>query len=143
RDPAERGRGLRARERARLIPRGFRHAGRASLRCVVQDSPRRLFWQIDAMMDSSEPDLIEPNSASLTRRQLVSGAAALAAAGVPLPAHAAVPVPYSWDAEPPSEPRAAFVDWMTANRGEDPTFLGRRWDRFRQLVASHDIWGSR
>src|SRR5436309_3066764 len=90
--------------------------------------------------DSNAPRASAP---LLTRRQLVWGAAALAAAGGPLPARAAVPAPYSWDAEPPTEPRAAFIDWMTANRGEDAGFLGKRWDRFRQLVASHDIWDKR
>jgi protein-L-isoaspartate(D-aspartate) O-methyltransferase len=93
------------------------------------------------MTDSTEPDPINP--ARLTRRQVVCGAAALAAGTLPLPAHAAVPIPYSWDAEPPTEPRSAFIDWMTANRGEDPTFLGKRWDRFRQLVASRDLWDKR
>jgi protein-L-isoaspartate(D-aspartate) O-methyltransferase len=32
---------------------------------------------------------------------------------------------------------------MTRNRGEDPTFLGQRWDRFKQLLASRDIWDKR
>src|SRR5262249_41301714 len=42
-----------------------------------------------------------------------------------------------------TEQRAAFIEWMTRNRGEDPTFLGKRWDRFRQLVTSRDIWDKR
>jgi len=28
---------------------------------------------------------------------------------------------------------------MTRNRGEDPGFLGQRWDRFKQLAANRDI----
>jgi len=96
------------------------------------------------MKDFTKPDLIKAGATSLTRRRLVCGATALAAASaMPLPARAAMPVPYSWDAEPPTEPRAGFIDWMTRNRGEDPTFLGKRWDRFRQLVSSRDIWDRR
>src|SRR5262244_1919909 len=96
------------------------------------------------MTDFTKPDLIKAGASSLTRRRLVCGATALAAASaMPLPARAAMPVPYSWDAEPPTEPRSAYIDWMTANRGEDPTFLGKRWDRFRQLVTSRDIWDKR
>jgi len=96
------------------------------------------------MTNFTEHDLIKAGVTSLTRRRLVCGATALAAAGaMPLPARAAMPAPYSWDAEPPTEPRAAFIDWMRANRGEDPTFLGRRWDRFRQLLGSRDIWDRR
>ena len=29
---------------------------------------------------------------------------------------------------------------MMRNRGEDPRFLGARYDRFEQLVAHHDVW---
>jgi protein-L-isoaspartate(D-aspartate) O-methyltransferase len=32
---------------------------------------------------------------------------------------------------------------MTKNRGEDPGFLGQRWDRYKQLLASRDIWDKR
>ena len=32
---------------------------------------------------------------------------------------------------------------MTKNRGEDPGFLGKRWDRFKQLLAARDIWDKR
>ena len=66
-------------------------------------------------------------SSLLTRRHVVAGAAALAT-GFALPARAKVPAPYDWNAAPPTEPRAAFIDWMVRNRGEDPAFLGKRWD---------------
>jgi protein-L-isoaspartate(D-aspartate) O-methyltransferase len=79
----------------------------------------------------------------LTRRCVVAGAAAVAASGFALPAQAKVPAPYDWEAAPPTEPRAAFIDWMVRNRGEDPAFLGKRWDRFRQLLASRDLWDKR
>ena len=29
---------------------------------------------------------------------------------------------------------------MVKNRGEDPRFLGARWDRLQQIIADHDIW---
>jgi protein-L-isoaspartate(D-aspartate) O-methyltransferase len=29
---------------------------------------------------------------------------------------------------------------MVKNRGEDPHFLAQRFDRFRELVARHDVW---
>ena len=82
-------------------------------------------------------------SAPSRRQIVVAGTGAVAAALCPAPALARVPLPYDWDASPPTEPRTAFIDWMTRNRGEDPIFLGKRWDRFRQLVASRDIWDQR
>src|SRR5262245_4125886 len=85
-----------------------------------------------------------PAMTSTTRRQVVlGGVGALAASLCPIPALARVPAPYDWNASPPTEPRAAFIDWMMQNRGEDATFLGKRWDRFRQLLASRDIWDKR
>jgi protein-L-isoaspartate(D-aspartate) O-methyltransferase len=72
------------------------------------------------------------------------GAAVAAAAGlVPAPAGANVPAPYDWNASPPTDTRSDFIAWMTKNRGEDPGFLGQRWDRFKQLVANRDIWDKR
>ena len=67
-------------------------------------------------------------------------AQAAAAALAARPALANVPPPYDWGASPPRESREAFVEWMVANRGEDPRFLGQRFDRFEQLVAHHDVW---
>ncbi len=67
----------------------------------------------------------------------------LAAAGglaTALPASAAVRQPFRPDLSPPMGRRADFVDWMAANRGEDPTFLGERFDRYLQLLAFHDLW---
>ena len=51
-----------------------------------------------------------------------------------------VPTPYDWGASPPRASREAFVAWMVRNRGEDPNFLGQRWDRLQQLLAHHDVW---
>ena len=39
--------------------------------------------------------------------------------------------------------KADFIEWMVRNRGEDPSFLGQRWDRFRQVLASRDLWDQR
>jgi protein-L-isoaspartate(D-aspartate) O-methyltransferase len=88
-------------------------------------------------------DLIR-TAAPLSRRHFVTGAAGTLAAGLlPSSARASVPVPYDWNASPPVDQRADYIAWMVKNRGEDPNFLGKRWDRFKQLVASRDIWDKR
>lgn len=51
-----------------------------------------------------------------------------------------VPLPYDWNASPPFDDRQKFIDWMVKNRGEDPSYLGQRYDRFLQLIAHHDVW---
>jgi protein-L-isoaspartate(D-aspartate) O-methyltransferase len=76
----------------------------------------------------------------MDRREFVIGVAAQAAALAPCNALANVPEPYDWSAAPPRESREAFVEWMVRNRGEDPHFLGQRFDRFQQLIAHHDVW---
>jgi protein-L-isoaspartate(D-aspartate) O-methyltransferase len=77
----------------------------------------------------------------LKRRTFVSGSAALAAAGfASTTASAASIKPYSWDLNPPTDTRENFIAWGKA-RGEDPVFLGQRWDRFQALVRNKDIWG--
>ncbi len=82
--------------------------------------------------------------AILGRRQfLTSSCSVLAASVLPRLAFANVPVPYDWNATPPMDDRAAFISWMQTNRGEDPHFLGQRWDRFQALLAHHDIWDAR
>ena len=78
------------------------------------------------------------------RRSFALGAAAaLAAAALPRPARANVPVPYDWNASPPTDARTDFVDWMAKNRGEDRGYLGQRWDRFQQVLAKRDLWDQR
>ena len=74
----------------------------------------------------------------MRRRDFLFGATASIAAV--LPAGADVPRPFSPDLWPPMAQRATFIAWMAANRGEDPTFLGRRFDRFQQLLAFNDLW---
>ncbi|MFO1163491.1 MAG: hypothetical protein U1E60_31970, partial [Reyranellaceae bacterium] len=82
----------------------------------------------------------------LRRRTFVAGGAALATAGavstslLPAVASAATVRPYNWSLEPPTDTRDNFIAWGVA-RGEDPVFLGQRWDRFQALVQNKDIWG--
>lgn len=80
----------------------------------------------------------------MTRRGFAAGfACAVAATVLPSPARANVPLPYDRNATPPLAPRDAFIAWMRRNRGEDPHFLGQRWDRFQALLTRHDIWSKR
>ena len=83
-----------------------------------------------------------PRRNILKRRTFVSGSVALAAAGtLAAPALAATIKPYSWDLNPPTDTRDNFIAWGKA-RGEDPVFLGQRWDRFQALLKNKDIWGA-
>jgi len=75
----------------------------------------------------------------MLRREFLLGAAAAGAAGV-FPAHAEPRKAFSPDLWPPLENRADFVSWMAANRGEDPTQLGRRYDRYKVLLSFNDLW---
>jgi protein-L-isoaspartate(D-aspartate) O-methyltransferase len=79
----------------------------------------------------------------LKRRTFVSGSAAVAAAGLvsTSAASAATIKPYSWDLNPPTDTRDNFIAWGKA-RGEDPAFLGQRWDRFQALLRNKDVWGA-
>ena len=77
------------------------------------------------------------------RRAVLAGLAATATAGFSSTSQASVPVPYDWSATPPFDDRQSFVDWMVKNRGEDPGYLGERFDRFLQLIAHHDVWDDR
>jgi hypothetical protein len=78
----------------------------------------------------------------LGRRRFMLGSAAALAMGC-LPAEANVPVPYDWNAAPPMDNKLSFIEWMVRSRGEEAGFLGQRWDRFRQAVASRDLWDQR
>lgn len=74
------------------------------------------------------------------RRFLALSAVAL---GWPDLSLAGVPIPYDWNASPPMDDRVRFIDWMVTHRGEDPDFLGQRYDRFLSLIANKDIWNDR
>jgi protein-L-isoaspartate(D-aspartate) O-methyltransferase len=82
------------------------------------------------------------SSIRVGRRTFLSSAAALMAAGVAAPALAATTGPNSWDLNPPTDLRDNFIAWGKA-RGEDPVFLGQRWDRFQAILANKDIWDAK
>jgi protein-L-isoaspartate(D-aspartate) O-methyltransferase len=67
---------------------------------------------------------------------------ALAAGDAAAPA-AKVPTPFTFDLAPPMDSREKFIEWGVAQRGEDPKYLGERFDRFGALVRNEDIWDDR
>jgi protein-L-isoaspartate(D-aspartate) O-methyltransferase len=80
----------------------------------------------------------------LQRRTFMTGSVGvLAGALLPGAAWANVPKPFTPALEPPLTGREAFVKWMVENRGEDPKFLGERWDRFMVMVANKDLLDKR
>jgi protein-L-isoaspartate(D-aspartate) O-methyltransferase len=80
----------------------------------------------------------------VNRRQFLARAGLAAATGlVAGRSYANVPRPYDWDTAPPTDSRGDFVDWMAKNRGEDPRFLGERYDRLQALIGHHDVWDKR
>ena len=77
----------------------------------------------------------------MNRRELIfGGAALLGGAAIGRPAAAAIARAFDQDLWPPVDSRDAFVAWMKDNRGEDPEFLGQRWDRCLQLISHNDVW---
>jgi protein-L-isoaspartate(D-aspartate) O-methyltransferase len=80
----------------------------------------------------------------MQRRTFLKLSVATAASAVlPRRAGASVPRPYDWDANPPTADPAAFIAWMQENRGEHPTYLRPRYDRFRNMVRNGDLWDGR
>ncbi len=80
----------------------------------------------------------------MQRRHFLAGAAALAGGAlVPRLAMANVPTPFTFDMTPPMDSREKFIAWGVAQRGEDPKFLGERFDRFGAMVRNEDIWDER
>jgi protein-L-isoaspartate(D-aspartate) O-methyltransferase len=80
----------------------------------------------------------------MQRRDFIALTAAAAAVSlVPGVAFADVPVPFDPSLAPPMDDRQKFIDWMVKNRGEDPKFLGLRFDRFQHMVANKDILDDR
>jgi protein-L-isoaspartate(D-aspartate) O-methyltransferase len=72
----------------------------------------------------------------LRRREFLAGAAAL----LTTPARASVATPFESGLWPDMTGKDAFVAWMKTHRGEDPSYLGQRWDRYLQLIAHSDLW---
>ncbi len=73
----------------------------------------------------------------MLRREFLIGAAASLVAQS---ARADPPSPFQPDLWPPMNSRGDFVAWMQAHRGEDPVFLGRRWDRYLEVLKFNDLW---
>jgi protein-L-isoaspartate(D-aspartate) O-methyltransferase len=72
----------------------------------------------------------------MRRRDFLIGAAAGLVAS---PAYADMKA-FQPDLWPPLAPKAAYVAWMTANRGEDPVYIGRRYDRYLEVIAFNDLY---
>jgi protein-L-isoaspartate(D-aspartate) O-methyltransferase len=80
----------------------------------------------------------------MKRRDFLALSAATAAASAfAVPARANVPMPYDWTAMPPLGDKQAYIDWMVKSRGEDPKFLGERYDRFIIMVKNGDLTDDR
>jgi protein-L-isoaspartate(D-aspartate) O-methyltransferase len=54
-----------------------------------------------------------------------------------------VPTPFTFDMDPPMDSREKFIEWGVSVRGEDPKYLGERFDRFGAMVRNEDIWDIR
>ena len=80
----------------------------------------------------------------MQRRQFIAGAAGLIAGSLaPRLAMADVPTAFTFDMAPPMDNREKFVAWGVAQRGEDPKFLGERFDRFGAMVRNEDLANDR
>ena len=77
----------------------------------------------------------------MQRRNFLAGTAGLLGAALaPRMAFANVPTPFTYDLAPPMDSREKFIAWGVAQRGEDPKYLGERFDRFGALVRNEDLW---
>ena len=74
----------------------------------------------------------------MNRRDFLTRVTSFAAGAGIAQASANAPVPAG--VSPAMSSREAFIAWMRENRGEDPNFLGQRWDRYLQLIDHHDVW---
>ncbi|WP_136615988.1 MULTISPECIES: protein-L-isoaspartate O-methyltransferase family protein [Mesorhizobium] len=80
----------------------------------------------------------------MKRRDFLALSAGAAAFSIlPGAVRAALPVPYDRNAEVPVNDKKAFIEWMVANRGEDPKFLAERFDRFQIMVYNKDVLDDR
>jgi protein-L-isoaspartate(D-aspartate) O-methyltransferase len=78
------------------------------------------------------------------RRQFIAGAAGLIAGSfAPRLAMADVPTAFTFDMAPPMDNREKFIAWGVAQRGEDPKYLGERFDRFGAMVRNEDLANDR
>ncbi len=80
----------------------------------------------------------------MQRRQFLAGAAGLIGGALAARlALANVPTPFTFDMNPPLDSREKFVAWGVAQRGEDPKFLGERFDRYEAMVRNEDLLNDR
>ncbi|HEX9167552.1 MAG TPA: protein-L-isoaspartate O-methyltransferase, partial [Roseiarcus sp.] len=78
------------------------------------------------------------------RREFIAGAAGLIAGSFASRlAMADVPTAFTFDMSPPTDSRDKFVAWGVAQRGEDPKYLGERFDRFGAMVRNEDLVNDR
>src|SRR6202044_2728351 len=54
-----------------------------------------------------------------------------------------VPTAFTFDMAPPMDNREKFIAWGVAQRGEDPKYLGERFDRFGAMVRNEDLANDR
>jgi protein-L-isoaspartate(D-aspartate) O-methyltransferase len=73
----------------------------------------------------------------MRRRDFLIGAALSLAVS---PAYADPSRTFSPDLWPPLKPRADYIAWMQANRGEDPGYLAPRYDRYLEMLSFNDLW---
>jgi len=75
------------------------------------------------------------------RRHFLAGAAGLLGSALASRSVLAnVPTPFAYDLAPPTDSRENFIKWGVSARGEDPKYLGERFDRFGALVRNEDLW---
>ena len=80
----------------------------------------------------------------MRRRDFLAGAAGLFGGALAAKlALAKVPTAFTFDMVPPMDNREKFIAWGVAQRGEDPLYLGERFDRFVAMVRNDDIWDER
>lgn len=80
----------------------------------------------------------------MDRRQfLIYTGAALAGASASNRVLASPAKPQRQDETPPLTDRDAFIKWMVEHRGEDPAYLGQRFDRYQVLIRNRDLWNDR
>ncbi len=71
----------------------------------------------------------------IRRREFLIGAAAAAGASSLAGATA-----FGRDLSPPHNDKAAFIAWGKTNLNEDPVYLERRFDRYKEVLAFNDLW---
>jgi protein-L-isoaspartate(D-aspartate) O-methyltransferase len=80
----------------------------------------------------------------LHRRQFLAASAGLIGCGLASRgAFADVPTPFNFDMAPPMDSREKFIAWGVAQRGEDPKYLGERFDRFGAMSRNEDLLDDR